>query len=95
MDSLWEKPQTNCLQLCGYNTDNLEIVKKNYYPEACKETIINRTRTETVIRQNIAMEIIYCTLPSCHFFEHMVSIIQMGNAGSSIAIAMFAKQIDP
>jgi len=25
----------------------------------------------------------------------MVSIIQMGNAGSSIAIAMFAKQIDP
>lgn len=41
------------------------------------------------------MQIIYCTLPSCHFFEHMVSIIQMGNAGSSIAIPMFAKQIDP
>lgn len=36
-----------------------------------------------------------CTLPSCHFLEHMVSIIQMGSAGSSIAIAMFAKQIDP
>lgn len=86
-----------CLQLCRDNTDNLKIekIKKKDYPEAYKETVINRIRTEIIIRQNIAMQIIYCTLPSCHFFEHMVSIIQMGNAGSSIAMAMFAKQIDP
>lgn len=35
------------------------------------------------------------SLPSCHLREHMVSIIQMGSAGSSMAIAMFAKQMDP
>lgn len=34
-------------------------------------------------------------LPSCHLWEHMVSIIQMGRAGSSMAMAMFAKQMDP
>ena len=34
-------------------------------------------------------------LPSCHLWEHMVSIIQMGRAGSSMAIPMFAKQMDP
>lgn len=33
--------------------------------------------------------------PSCHFREHMVSIIQMGRAGSSIAIPMLAKQMEP
>lgn len=33
--------------------------------------------------------------PSCHFLGHIVSIIQMGRAGSSIAMAMLAKQIEP
>lgn len=34
-------------------------------------------------------------LPSCHFGEHMVSIIQIGNAGSIMAMPMFAKQMAP
>lgn len=84
------------LQFYRYNAGNLKTVKKKKQNALKhKETIIKRTRIKTVIRQNIEMQTIHCTLPSCHFFEHMVSIIQMGKAGSSIAIAMFAKQIDP
>lgn len=34
-------------------------------------------------------------LPSCHFGEHMVCIIQMGKVGSSMATPMLEKQRAP
>lgn len=61
------------------------------HQQLSRATIMRPTLGTTVLESEVPSPV----LPSCHLWEHMVSIIQMGRAGSSMAIPMFAKQMEP
>lgn len=67
------------------------IALASCHQQLSRATIMRPTLGTTVLESEVPSPV----LPSCHLWEHMVSIIQMGRAGSSMAIPMFAKQMDP